>query len=586
MSKLFLILIFCLKITFFYSQSNAQVNGNSTPEYTKIIEIYKLLDLENKNAKLIEYGTTDAGLPLHLFVIDNSQKFDPLFSKQNNIATILINNGIHPGESCGIDASIQFAQDLLLNKDSLKSILENVVICIIPIYNIGGALNRGCCSRANQNGPEEYGFRGNSKNLDLNRDFIKCDSKEAKVFSAIFHQWNPELLIDTHVSNGADYQHSMTIINTIPERLNKVQGNLLKNELLPYLFTNMERVNYPLSPYVNTITEIPDDGITAFLDNPRFATGYASLFNTIGITTEAHMLKPYRNQVESTYYMLRSISFFARSQHKLLCALKKSADMDVASQKVFDVNFIIDTTKYELFQFSGFEANYKVSNVTKLQRLYYDRNKPFKKSIKLFNNHKASSKISLPEYYIIPQAYNEVVELLTLNNIVIEKLAMDTAIDVEVSYIDSYNDVEYAPYENHYLHFNTKIKESMQLVKFYKGDFLVKTNQRGNHFIAETLEPTACDSYFNWNFFDGILQQKEWFSPYVFEDLADSILRNDKNLEANFRQKQSNDSTFASSQWEQLYYIYKNSIYYEKTCNRYPIARIRNKNLKIKTEIY
>jgi hypothetical protein len=31
-------------------------------------------------------------------------------------------------------------------------------------------LNRNSTSRTNQNGPEEYGFRGNARNFDLNRD--------------------------------------------------------------------------------------------------------------------------------------------------------------------------------------------------------------------------------------------------------------------------------------------------------------------------------------------------------------------------------------------------------------------------------
>jgi len=100
---------------------------------------------------------------------------------------VLINNGIHPGEACGIDAGVKLAQNLLYNKEYLNKFLENVVLAIIPAYNIGGMLNRSPYHRANQNGPEEHGFRGNARNLDLNRDFIKTDTRNARTFSKIFN---------------------------------------------------------------------------------------------------------------------------------------------------------------------------------------------------------------------------------------------------------------------------------------------------------------------------------------------------------------------------------------------------------------
>ena len=69
------------------------------------------------------------------------------------------------------------------------------------------ALNRNSTTRTNQNGPESYGFRGNARNYDLNRDFIKSDTKNAKTFAQIFHLVQPDVFIDNHVSNGADYQY-------------------------------------------------------------------------------------------------------------------------------------------------------------------------------------------------------------------------------------------------------------------------------------------------------------------------------------------------------------------------------------------
>ena len=65
---------------------------------------------------------------------------------------------------------------------------KNTLIAAIPVYSVGGMLNRNSHSRANQNGPEEYGFRGNAGNYDLNRDFIKSDTKNSEVFQKLFYR--------------------------------------------------------------------------------------------------------------------------------------------------------------------------------------------------------------------------------------------------------------------------------------------------------------------------------------------------------------------------------------------------------------
>jgi hypothetical protein len=123
--------------------------------------------------KMIEIGPADAGFPLHLVLVFADKNFDIKSAKAKKKAMIFINNGIHPGEPDGIDASMVLARDIVENKYKRPS---NVVLAIIPVYNIVSCLNRNINYRIDQNGPKEKGFRENSENLDLNRDFIKYDS--------------------------------------------------------------------------------------------------------------------------------------------------------------------------------------------------------------------------------------------------------------------------------------------------------------------------------------------------------------------------------------------------------------------------
>ncbi len=271
-------------------------NSNQSANYQETIDFYSLLANDFPTIKMQEMGLTDSGFPLYIVIFNPEKKFD--FKQiQKNKAVILINNGIHAGEPDGIDATMMLFRDLSLGK--IKS-PKNTVIIAIPIYNIGGALTRNSTTRANQDGPEEYGFRGNGRNFDLNRDFIKSDTRNTKSFVDIFHKTNADVFMDNHVSNGADYQYKLTYIMTQHNKLGNVLGNFLNDEMMQEIVKDLNDKKVEITPYVNAFEETPDNGFAQFFESPRYATGYASLFNSIGFVVETHMLKKYAERVKVT----------------------------------------------------------------------------------------------------------------------------------------------------------------------------------------------------------------------------------------------------------------------------------------------
>ena len=321
--------ILILSASIGYGQTREDENYSLS--YDETIAAYEALDLEHETAELTEWGTTDVGKPLHLFVINSSGNTNPENFEEEK-AVLLINNGIHPGEPCGVDASVRFANDLL-NDKKLSKEMENVIVCIIPIYNVGGSLNRGCCSRANQNGPSEYGFRGNARNLDLNRDFVKRDSENARSFSKIFHATSPDYFIDTHTSNGADYQYTMTMLTTQPSKLTKPLVNHVIDKVNPAVYEDMESKGWGMIPYVHMMGRIPEEGIKDYYESPRYSTGYASLFNAIGFTSETHMLKPFKDRVESTYQFEVTLLSYMNENFEEVIQMKEKADDYLMEQK-------------------------------------------------------------------------------------------------------------------------------------------------------------------------------------------------------------------------------------------------------------
>nr|WP_309756087.1 M14 family metallopeptidase [Flavobacterium sp.] len=544
-------------------------NGNQSASYSETIAYYKLLADDFPTVEMKKMGLTDSGEPLHMVVFNPEKQFD-FGTIQKNKAVILLNNGIHAGEPDGIDASMQLFRDLALGK--IKAPKNTVIVCI-PVYNIGGALNRNSTSRANQDGPEVYGFRGNARNYDLNRDFIKSDTRNTKSFVEIFHTINADVFIDNHVSNGSDYQYKLTYIMTQHNKLGTVLGDFLNSEMMPALVKDLQKKNIETTPYVNAFSDTPDKGFGQFFESPRFATGYTSLFNAIGFVVETHMLKKYADRVQVTYEYMRSAIDFTDANYQKIKQLRLKNEEQYQPQKSYTIKWEIDTTKTMPFSFLGYEAGYKKSDATTGNRLFYDRTKPYKKDIPYSKEFKSVKEIIIPKAYIIPKGFWPVIDLLKSNSISCSQLKNDTIIEVESYKIADYKTANSA-YEGHYLHRNTTVSSSIEKVAFAKGDYMILTQQKGIKYLLETLEPEAMDSFFNWNFFDTMLQQKEGYSDYVFEDSATTILKENPKLKTEFEQKKQSDSKFMGNPEAQLDWIYKHSIYYEKAHMQYPVYRI------------
>ncbi|MDB5197703.1 MAG: hypothetical protein JWP88_2074 [Flaviaesturariibacter sp.] len=545
--------------------------GMESPTYPNIIKWWQALDAAYPTVKMLEMGPSDAGFPLHLVLVSADGIFDIKAAKGAGKNIILVNNGIHPGEPDGIDASMLLVRDIVQNKYKLPN---NIVLAFIPVYNIGGALNRSKNYRIDQNGPVEKGFRGNSQNLDLNRDFIKADSKEALSFARIFQMLDPDVFVDNHVSNGADYQYIMTLLTSQHNRLGGALGEYLNQQFEPALYGLMKSKGFDLVPYVNHFGETPDSGWPQYWDGPRYSSGYASLFNTFAFVPETHMLKPYKQRVESTRALMESFIEFTAKHGKEMTNLRAAAKRQQLTQAAFPLHWKLDRSQYTEIDFKGYEAGHKPSEISGLSRLYYDRSKPYEKKVKFYNTYKDTFSVGKPSAYMIPQGWWKVIERLKASGVQMRQLTHDSTMEVEAYRVDNYQSSA-RPYEGHHLNTNVKISKSTKKIAFRKGDYFIPLNQAANRFIIEVLEPQGEDSYFTWNFFDPILGQKEGFSDYVYEETASAYLTQHPEVKTQLDARKATDSTFAKSGAAQLDFIFRASPNYEPAHLQYPVYRIR-----------
>jgi hypothetical protein len=547
-----------------------QTEGTQTPTYQQIVSWWTSLDRISKKVSVLTKGPSDAGFPLHLVLVSQQGYTSVEQAKKEGRIIILINNGIHPGEPDGIDASMLLVKDIVAGKLNLPS---NIVLGLIPVYNIGGCLRRSPYYRVDQEGPEAFGSRGNSQNLDLNRDFIKLDSKEAFSFCAIFQECDPDIFIDNHVSNGADYQHVMTLLTSQYSKLGGPMGTYLHETFEPALYAAMKTKGYDLIPYVNISGDKPEKGWTEFWDSPRYTSGYATLWNSFAFVPETHMLKPYPQRVASTKALMECFISFAGANGAAIRNVREEHKKSISNVTSLPISWRLDKSRFKNYLFYGYESGNKPSAISGQPRLFYDRNRPFTATVPLYGYYVPERIIEAPKGYIIPQGWWKVIERLQSNGIQMQKLVKDTTLEVEAYRIDDYTTAA-RPYEGHHPNSGVKVSWQKQTLSFLKGDWYIPLAQPGKRFLMETLEPQAEDSYFAWNFFDAILGQKEGYSAYVFEDKAAAYLETQPVLKKQLADRVATDSNFAKNGRAQLDFIFKNSPWYEPDHNRYPVFRV------------
>lgn len=545
----YLILIFITNLLF--SQTTPfEKNKNYSATYEETISFYNELASKYNEISIEPYGSTDAGLPLHLVMYSSDGNFDRKHIDSLNRLKVFIINGIHAGEPCGVDASMLLFKDLVLNQELNKN-AENVFIALIPIYNVGGALLRNSYTRANQVGPEAYGFRGNAKNYNLNRDFVKMDTKNTESFIKLFHNIDPDIFVDTHTSDGSDYQHVMTFLPTQYNRLGKL-GEYMRKDFDPKVYKRMDEKGFPMTPYVTTAQAIPDSGIIGFVDPPRFSVGYTSLFNSLSYTTEAHMLKPFEERVLSTKAILETF-IEVGAQNKDEIKSQREKNFNVFTNK-YPEQWDLDQSRYDEIDFMGYEAYQAPSALTDQTRWFYNTDKPYTKKIKYFNHYKAKDSVDIPEKVVIPKVQDEILIRLYRSGVNFKVFEKDTVLVVKKIKILDQENINRA-YEGHYIHTSVNYEFEVDEIIARKGDYYFETNQRSKRYIMETLVPDMPDSFFRWNFFDRHLRQLEYYSSYIFEKKAVEFLKNHPEIKVEFEKKMSNEE-FAKDPRAQLNFIY------------------------------
>lgn len=550
-------------------------DNNLTPTWEETVALFSGLAADHPRwAQWMAIGKDDGGADIHALLLGDFPEgltgWEALRAQRSGRLRMLVNNGIHPGEPCGVDAGLAWARDLLRRPMDWK---DDLVVVIVPMYNVSGSLNRNTCSRANQDGPRAYGFRGNARNLDLNRDFIKMDALNSWAFASLFHAFDPDLFVDTHTTNGADYQHAMTLITTQPDKAGPVLGPFLREVVDPALYEGMAALGFPMAPYVQTQGETPDSGLVGFLETPRYSTGYAVLWGTLGFVSEAHMLKPFPERVAATRAFLEVVAAWGRLEREAIHAVRRAERIRCEAAHTLPVRWSHDPAQADSIPFLGYTAEWPQSGLHSGERLRYNRDQPWSRTLPFYNHWTVAQETPLPEGYILGQAWREVADRLKAQGVELVPFQRDTVLQLEVGYIRKFSSVA-VPYEGHHPNAIHEVTWRSESVPVRAGDWWIPSSGRSRRYLAETLSPEGHDAFLVWNFFDSALQQKEWYSSYVFEDTAMELLASDAALRSQWEEAKRQNPSWENDASAALNWLYQHSPYMEPSANRYPVYRM------------
>jgi len=549
-----------------------------TPRYKETVAYCKRLASASPWIHYTSFGVSPQGRDLPLLILDKNGNFTPEAVRQTGNAVVLIQAGIHSGEIDGKDAGLMLARDIAIHK-KYASLLDHVTVLFNPIFNVDGHERFSKYNRINQNGPEEMGWRVTAQNLNLNRDYLKADAPEMQAWLRLYTRWLPEFFVDCHVTDGADYQYTVTYALEIFGNMDPELTRWTRDEYLAPLKRQMKQSGFPIIRYnAYRRRHDPKSGLVSWAAGPRFSEGYTAIQNRPGLLIETHMLKPYRKRVTGTYEMLRHTLELVGTTRDDLRRACRDADARCASGALVGTNFPLSFRlgpDSVMVDFLGVKYDVVKSDLTGGRWFQYHPDRPVTWRIPYFNTQVPAITATLPEAYLVPPEWTRVIDRLQLHGVAVDRLR--TPVTLAVSTV-RFSGARWAqhPWEGrHRMSFTAR--DTVETRTYPAGTALIDMHQRAARVAAHILEPNAPDSYVAWGFFDTIFEQKEYVESYVMERLARKMLAQNPNLRDDFHTAIASDSALAANPGAIINWFYRRSPWWDARIGAYPVGRIRDR---------
>jgi hypothetical protein len=551
----------------------------TTPSYAETLAyLHRLADAAPQALRMETFGTTPEGRPMTVMIAAKDGDLTPERARAAGKPIVLVQAGIHPGEIEGKDAGLMLLRDIAVT-GRLPHLLDHAVLVYIPVYSVDGHENSGPYFRINQNGPESMGFRGQSQYLNLNRDYVKADAPETRAWLKLWNTWQPDLLIDIHTTDGADYQPDLTWYTEDPHKLPPSIAAWQKTAYADEAMPRFEKLGHIASPYLEfrdgrDITK----GIENFGSGPRFSTGYAAIRNRAGLLIETHMLKSYEVRVRASYDVVRSVLEVVDKDPGALLKASKDADTWAASLSAkadasLPVTFKENPTP-KPFTLKGYAFTQTHSDISNDTWVRYDTSKKKTYEIQSWNDLLPDVSAPLPAAWAIPPQWTVVIDRLDAHGIPYTRTGASARVKVTRDELTQPKWAE-KPFEGHHMLKDVAMASTQEEMELPAGTVIVRADNVDAVLALNLLDARAPDSLLRWGYLDAIFEPKEYGEPRVVEALARKMIAEEPALKIAFEEKLRNDPAFAASARARLTFFFERSPWYAaQKVGAYPVVRL------------
>lgn len=500
-------------------------NYEETTRYEEVLNFIAELQKRSSLIRLESFGKSEEGRNLPLMILSDSPISNPRDARGSGKPIVFIMANIHAGEVEGKEAMLHLSRRILFG--DLKPLLNKLIILIAPIYNADGNEKISVNNRTAQNGPiAGVGVRENSKGYDLNRDYMKLDSSEARALVNLLNRWDPHLTVDLHTTNGSYHGYHLTYSQPLNPNTSAAILSYHRDKMLPAITKAMLK-NHKLRTYYYgnfpRFTNLPTPGEPtrweAFTHQPRIGQNYHGLRNRLTILSEAYSYLTFKRRVEVTEKFVEEIFKYAAANAAEIAQLTKRAD-DETVRKFSSDETIDQGVEFEMRRLPK-PVDILIGEVVKVKNprsgkdmtaMVEDKFKPLRMDD--YGIFAAKRSVAAPRAYIFKPEKNleVVIEKLVQHGITVEELTLPVQTDVQVFTIGTVTRSQ-RTFQNH---------REMKVTGAYKtenmtfptGSIIIRTAQPLGRLACYLLEAESDDGLVDWNFFDSYLETGKVFPVY------------------------------------------------------------------------
>nr|WP_243637390.1 M14 family metallopeptidase [Parashewanella curva] len=541
-------------------------NGMKSPSYDDTFKWLDKLVAESSLLHKVSLGKSPQGRDIWMIIATKEGLTTSQALAAQGKPTLLVQAGIHAGEIDGKDAGMMLLRDMV--KGEKAHLLDNVNLLFIPIFSVDAHERSSTYNRVNQRGPVDMGWRTNARNLNLNRDYAKADTIEMRHMLNAINQWQPDLYIDVHVTDGIDYQYDITYGYNLPRGLSKASYQWLDSIYRPTVDAALENAGHIPGPLVFAMDKTDlSKGLHKWVASQRYSDGYGHARHLPTILVENHSLKPFKQRVLGTYvYLEQTLKTLAQQGTKLKTA--------IAKDKFAYPDTLTLTWKSEVqpkgWNFKGVEYFKETSSISGSDVVRWTGKPKLYPNLPVIGNTIPDIQISRPSAYFIPPQWQQVIKRLQIHGIRMTRLAKPQTLHLRQYQFDAHKFANQS-YEGH-----QRVNVSASLHKVTStlpaGTVKITTKQPLGDLAIMLLEPQSPDSFLQWGFFNPIFTRTEYMEAYAVEPMAAQMLKTNPELKAEFDQALK-DKTFAADPKARLRWFYERSPYYDNQYLKYPVYR-------------